>query len=516
VPLLAGTLILLLPAQRQRFLVSLLASAAQLALAGAIALRAVGGEVLVLQMAAWVAPYGITIVADGLAALLLVAAAIAGLFSVVHANAGAGSGRRRAARAGELGENLILDLARERFGLQALLQFLFMGVNMSLLSGDLFNLFVAFEVMLVASYGLLLLGGERRQLREGFRYVIVNLIASALFVIAAGMVYGLVGTLNMADIGQRVLAHGADLRLTLLCALLALVFATKAALFPFGFWLPDAYPAPPVAVGAYFAAVLTKVSVYALVRTFTLMFPGQPLLQDLLLVLGVVTALVGAVGMLGRHGWRHVAAFANVSSIGFLVAAFFAGGELGLSAGVFYLFTSIAVIYAMFSVAGVAESLSGSDVRAPGRLAGHPWLGVGYFVVGLTLVGVPPTSGFLGKYGLVQALIARGALGWAATAVALLASLVLIYAVFGLWAGYFWGDSEESGSPAAVHFPSWQQSLIATLSVVVVAALAVFGGPVFRTSATVAAQLDGNDAYVESVLSPDAFGPQIGPRLGDD
>lgn len=537
VPMLAGVLVVLSPSRAARFIVSLTGSVVQVVLAVIIVVRALRGEVMALQMADWVAPYGITVVADSLSALLLLAAGLAGLLSVVYANGGVSERHERAAREGELTENRLLDLARERFGLHGLLQFLFMGVNMSLLSGDLFNLFVAFEVMLVASYGLLLLGGERRQLREGFRYVVVNLVASALFVIGAGLVYGLVGSLNMADIGQRVMAHGADLRLTLVCALLALVFATKAALFPLGFWLPDAYPAPPVAIGAYFASVLTKVGVYALVRTFMLMFPGQPVLQDVLLVLGVATALVGALGMLARHGWRHIAAFANVSSVGFLAAAFFAGSERALAVGVFYLFTSMAVVYAMFVVSGVAESMSGSDVRIPGHLERHPWLGVGYFVVGLTLIGVPPTSGFLGKYGLVQELITRGPLGWGAAATALLASLVLIYAVFSLWSGYFWGTRTESTSPSGSaaatlpdpraaaattvgplvdRDPSWQQGLVAVLSVVLVAGLAVFGGPVFRTSATVAAQLDGHAAYSAAVLDPGGFGPLLGPRSSDD
>ncbi|MEJ2287555.1 MAG: proton-conducting transporter membrane subunit [Deinococcales bacterium] len=179
---------------------------------------------------------------------------------------------------------------------------------------------LAFEVMLVASYGLLLLGGELPQLREGFKYVVINVVASAVFVITAGMTYGLVGSLNLADIAQRVAAHGPDPRLTVLAALLALVFATKAAVFPLGFWLPNSYPVPPAAISAFFAAVLTKVGVYALVRTFTLMFPGEQLLPAVLLALGGVSMVVGALGAIARRRWRHAMAFANVASIGYLVA----------------------------------------------------------------------------------------------------------------------------------------------------------------------------------------------------
>jgi len=347
-PLFGGSVLLLVRRSAVRRGLATAVSAATLAVSAIVAARTFHGEILVLQMASWAAPFGITLAADALAGLLLLASNVLALLTVVFA----GSSLQHAP---VRGGSALLNRAREAFGAQALLQFLFMGVNMSFLTGDLFNLFVAFEVMLLASYGLLLLGGELPQLREGFKYVVINLVASSVFVITAGMVYGLVGSLNMADIAGRIQAHGGDVRLSLMAALLALVFATKAAVFPLGFWLPNSYPVPPAAVSAFFAAVLTKVGVYALLRTFTLMFPAEHGIETALLALGGATMLVGALGMVARRRWRHAMAFANVASVGYLVAAAFVGTRAGTTAALYYLVNSIAVVFVLFLVASQAE-----------------------------------------------------------------------------------------------------------------------------------------------------------------
>lgn len=506
VPLFAGALLLAVSNRAARTAVATAASLVTLAASVAIAVRALGGEVLTLQMADWAAPFGITLAADGFAALMLVLSAFFGVLTVLYLASSLQAPPPRSGRAATF--RGLLDRAREAMGAQALLQFLFMGVHMSLLTGDLFNLFVAFEVMLIASYGLLLLGNELPQLREGFKYVVINLVASAVFVSAAGMTYGLVGTLNMADIAQRVAAHGPDVRLTVLAGMLGLVFVVKAALFPLGFWLPNAYPTPPTAIGAYFAAVLTKVGVYSLVRAFTLMFPAEEGLRTVLLVLATATMVVGALGLLSRQRWRHSMAFANVASIGYLVAALFVGSEQGLAAGVFYLMTSVSVMFTLFALAGVAERIAGPWYRVSGHLGAYPWLGAGYFAAGLTLVGMPPTSGFLGKFGLVQALLASGgALRVVVVAAAVAASFVLLYGVLQIWETFFWGDAD------AVHRVATPKTVSAVTGVAVAAviALAVFGGPLYGVSERVAGQLAGNEAYVRAVLAP-----APAPRLGGE
>ena len=503
-PLFAGALLLLVPSRLARFTGSSLAAALTLAVSLNILSRTLSGEVIVVQMAGWPAPWGISLVADALSGIMLALSGAVGLLCVLFA----GSSLQHAPRHGV---SAALNTARERFGAQALLQFLFMGVNMAFLTGDLFNLFVAFEVMLIASYGLLLLGSELPQLREGFKYVVVNLVASAMFVVAAGFAYGLFGTLNMADIAQRVAAHGADPRTTLVAALLALVFATKAALFPLGFWLPNAYPTPAAAISAFFAALLTKVGAYTLIRTFTLMFPEETGVQTVLLVLAGFTLLVGALGAIARQRWRHALAFANVSSIAYLVLGAFTS-KAGLGAALYYLIHSVLLIFALFLIAALAEKIAGESYQDGGHLSVYPWLGVGFFICALALAGLPPTSGFIGKYALIVALLARGGGLYTGLAVsAVVTGFLLLYAAIQIWRGFFWGESD------AVHRVSLPGGMrvVTGIAVAAVALLSVFSGPVFNATRRAAEQMNSS-AYVDAVLteareSEDASAEREGP-----
>lgn len=489
-PLVAGAGLLLVRDARARTAVAALAALATLGVELALLARTLDGEVLVVQMAAWPAPYGISLVADGLSSLMLALSGVTGLLTVLFA----GSSLQHPSRHGQ---GALLNRAREALGAQALLQFLLMGVNMSFLTGDLFNLFVAFEVMLISSYGLLLLGGELPQLREGFKYVLINLVSSAVFVLAAGMAYGLFGTLNMADIAQRVAAHGPDPRITLVALLLALVFATKTALFPLGFWLPNSYPVPPAALSAFFAALLTKVGAYALIRTFTLLFPQEDGIRLTLLLLAAVTVPIGALGAIARQRWRHALAFGNVASVGYLVSGAFVGTEAGMAAALYYLVNSVLVVFALFLVAALAERIAGVGYRAEGHLSFYPWLGVGFFVAAMALAGMPPTSGFIGKYAVIAALLeAGGTLRYLVAAGAVLSGFLLLYAVVQIWRGFFWGESD------AVHRVALPRPMTALTGVAVglVVLLSLFSGPVYDAAGKIAAELAGNRAYLAAVL----------------
>ncbi|MEX2543377.1 MAG: proton-conducting transporter membrane subunit [Trueperaceae bacterium] len=490
VPLLAAILLMITPGARMRSALSVAAAVLTLGIEIAILARAVSGEVLAVQMGSWPAPFGITLVADGLSAVMVVLSGVTGLLTVAFA----GSSLQRAPHRGLGG---LLNRAREAYGAQALLQFLFMGVNMSFLTGDLFNLFVAFEVMLVASYGLLLLGGELPQLREGFKYVVVNLLSSAIFVAAAGLAYGLFGSLNMADISQRLVGHGPDVRVTAVAALLALAFAVKSAMFPLGFWLPNSYPVPPAAVSAFFAALLTKVGAYALIRIFTLLFPAEDGLKLVLLAGAGLTVLFGALGTITRQSWRHLLSFANVASVGYLLAGAFIGSQAGLEAALYYLINSVLVIFALFLIAALAEAIAGPRFRAGGHLEAYPWLAGGFFLAMMALSGMPPTSGFIGKFALIDALVRNG--GLVATTVAVIAvagSLILLYAGVQVWREFFWGETD------AVHHVRLPLAMsgITGVAVVLLAALALFSGPVYAMAVLVADQLGGNVAYVRAVL----------------
>jgi multicomponent Na+:H+ antiporter subunit D len=490
IPLVSGALLLLLRRPVVRTVFSGVAASATLIVNASIAAQTLSGEVLTAQMADWPAPYGITLVADGLAGIMVFLSGLTGLLTVLFAGFSLQQPARR-------GQGPLLNRAREAFGSQALFQFLFMGVNMSFLTGDVFNLFVAFEVMLVASYGLLLIGGELPQLREGFKYVIVNLVASAVFVVAAGLSYGLFGTLNMADIAVRLSESGADPRVAIVAAMLALVFATKAALFPFGFWLPNAYPVPQAATSAFFAALLTKVGAYALIRCFTLMFPAEAELKTVILAFAGLTMLIGGLGAVSRRRWRHMLAFANVASIGYVVMGAFIGTAAGLSAALYYLVHSVLVVFVLFLLAAFAERIAGESYRAEGHLDVYPWLGAGFFLAALALAGIPPTSGFIGKFALISSLFESGGpLRLVVAGSAVLTSFLLLYACVKVWRDFFWGEAD------AVHRVTLPRSmsLITGLGVGLLITLALVSGPAYQVAEGVADQLTENRSYLERVL----------------
>lgn len=499
-PLFGGALLMLLRKPRVRFLVAVAISTATLATTIVLAVQVFGSGAMAEQMANWAAPFGITLVVDGLSALMLLLSSIAGLLAVFFVDASLHAGPKR-------GYGSLLNRARELFGAHALFQFLFMGVNLSFLTGDVFNLFVAFEVMLIASYGLLLLGGELPQLREGLKYVVINLVSSTIFVGGAGLVYGLFGTLNMADVAQRVAMHGPDARITAVAMLLALVFATKSAIFPFGFWLPNSYPVPMAAASAFFAAMLTKVGAYALIRLFTLMFPEEILAQQIIMGLAAVTVLAGALGAVARHRWRHIMSFINVASIAVVVITAMSGSQQGLTASVYYLINSVLVIFALFLIASLAERLSGSNTLKEGHLALYPWLGVGFFIVMLASAGLPPTSGFIGKFAAVNSLFGlQGWLGTAAGTAVILSGIILLYAGVQVWMGYFWGDP---GRLRKAELPG-PMVAVTVVAVLLVAALPFVSGPVFDVAGEVASQLGDNQAYMSAVF------PDGNPALGGE
>ena len=473
--------LLLVPLSRQwRVGLSLLGAALTLAASVLLLSATSGGDILTSALGGWAAPYGIVMVADRLTAILSVLAAISALLSLLHA----------AARP---------DLAREKYGLFAFLQLLFAGVQLSFLTGDLFNLFVAFEVMLVASYALAVLGSTRDQLREGFRYVVMNLTASALLVITAGLTYGVLGTLNFADLARRSAELGPNATVTALEVLLLIVFAAKAALFPLGFWLPGTYPAIPAAVGAFFASMLTKVGLYALLRLTLTVFIQEPqIAQNILLLLGGVTMLIGALGAITQREWRRILSFTVVSSVGYLAFGAGLSGAAGLSATLFYLLGSVLVSLALFLVAAGAETLSGQkDVRSHGFIERSPALAAAFLLCALTLAGLPPTAGFIAKFGLIRSGFTQGGpLTTAATLCALIASLLLLYAMLDVWRNFFWGPREEArGIPISA-----AQGLPLILSVGLVALTAVFAGPLYDLCAAAATQLLDPALYIRSVL----------------
>jgi multicomponent Na+:H+ antiporter subunit D len=376
----------------------------------------------VLHIGGWEAPFGITLVVDMLSALLLVTSSIVSLACLLYAFRS-------------------LDESRKKYYLYPFILFLISGVNGSFMTGDIFNLFVFFEVMLLASYVLLGLGGEKLQLRESIKYVIINVISSTLFVVAVAYLYSITGTLNLAHLSERVAAAGQDGLITTVSLLFLTVFGMKAALFLF-FWLPGSYSAPPGAVAAIFAALLTKVGVYAILRMFTLVFYHQPqITHTVMLWMSALTMLLGAAGAVSQWKIRPILAYNVVISVGFIMFGVAVATPETLSGSLFYLIHDMLAKALIFILGGAMISIFGSDnlKEISGFILFRPILGWLFFISALALAGVPPLSGFVGKVMILQGGIDRGYL--IMSGIGILTSLLVLYSVIKVFIHSFWGES---------------------------------------------------------------------------
>ena len=490
----AGLSIALGRYQRLQRLMSVLTLVA-VAVVAAVLLRAADTTgPAVVQLGGWAAPAGISLVADRLSALLLLVSALVLLAVLLYAiGQGSADGRRSAVA---VFHPCYLVLAA--------------GIAMAFLTGDLFNLFVAFEVMLVASYVLITLDGGAAQVRAGMTYVVVSLLASVLFVTAIGLVYAATGTVNMADAAVRLADVPDGVRLVLGLVLLV-VFGIKAAVFPLFSWLPDSYPTAPSPVTAVFAGLLTKVGVYALLRTQTLLFPDSGALSQVLLVLAALTMVVGILGALVQDDLKRLLSFTVVSHIGYMLFGLGLATAAGLAGAILYTVHHIVVQTTLFLVAGLVERRTGtSSLRRSGGLQ-HvaPVLAVLFLIPALSLAGIPPLSGFLAKLGLLQAGLADGGgLAVAGVAAAVATSLLTLYAVGRAWTETFWGpvadvvpdtDRSDGVDVATARTPRLMTSA-AVAAVVGGLALTVLAGPLYGLTARAAEDLVTPDRYVQAVL----------------
>jgi len=394
---------------------------------------------------------------------------------------------------------------RHHVGFQSVYLVLAAGVAASFLTGDLFNLFVAFEMMLTASYVLMTLGGRAEQVRSGMTYVVISLIASALFMTTVALVYSATGTVNLADLSGRMAELPEGVR-TAFSVLLLVVFGIKAALFPLFFWLPDAYPTAPSPVTAVFAGLLTKVGVYAIVRTQTLLFPPDSRSGTLILVVAGLTMVVGVLGAIAQDDVKRILSFNIVSHIGFMMMGLGLFTTAGLAATVFYTVHHIVAKTSMFLTGGLIEHVGGSGrlSRLGGMVRTAPVVAVLYMVPALSLAGLPPLSGFVGKLALVDAGVASGSYPIVAAAMAV--SLLTLYSMMKIWNGVFWSPAEEApegvvhrvgrlGGPALMVVPT-------ALLVLAGVAMGVLGAPLWELSERAAADLLDPNGYVEAVLRP--------------
>lgn len=437
----------------------------------------------------WPAPYGITFVADRLSTLMTTTALTVTLCVFAYAT-------------------FSVDQASIRHGFYPAMLAMTGGVCGAFLTGDLFNLYVWFEVLLMGSFALIALGGGRKQLEGALKYVALNLVSSALFLAGAGILYGSLGTLNMADLAVKMHLQGMPRLSTAVAALFLCAFGIKAALFPFFFWLPASYHTPPAAVNALFGALMTKVGVFAMIRVFTLVFPHETgVTHTLLLILAGVSMLVGAMGAYGQWEIRRVFSFSIIGQIGYVVMGLALDTPIALAGALFFLVHNMIVKTALLLTGGIAESLVGTgDIRRLGGLyAGRPVLAYGYLLCALSLAGVPPLSGFFGKLALIQAGFSGGA--WVVTTIAIAASFLSLAYGMKVWIYAFWRPAPADVLDMA---PGWRSPRVEsaargmTWSVVALAGLmllmSVFSGPVMAYCVTTAEGLLDPAEYLRAVL----------------
>ena len=380
-----------------------------------------------VQIGGWPAPMGITLVADVFSALMVTLTGLMGLGVTVYSL-------------------VTINFPRERLGYYGLLNMLLLGVCGAFLTGDIFNLYVWFEVLLIASFVLLTLGGGQAQLEGALKYVTLNLMSSALFLAAVGLLYGTVGTLNMADLSIALAQSGQPGLVVALSLLFLVAFGIKAAVFPLFFWLPAAYHTPPVAVTAIFSALLTKVGVYALIRVFTLLFVGAvPLTHTAILIIAGFTMVTGVLGAVAQTEMRRLLSFHIISQIGYLLMGLGLFSPLALAGSVYFMAHVIFAKSALFLVSGVVDRLTGTfDLKKLGGLyARTPFVSLLFLVPALSLAGIPPLSGFWAKFILVRAGLEAGQ--FFIVAVALGVSILTLFSMTKIWAEAFWKNPGESG-----------------------------------------------------------------------
>ena len=460
---------------------------ALLAIALCLTVQAAGGGIGVYELGNWPAPFGIVLVLDRLSAVMLLVTAVLALVVLLYA--------------------IGTDWDQRGRNFHALWQFQLMGICGAFLTGDAFNLFVFFEVLLIASYGLMIHAGGGRRLKAGVQYVIYNLLGSTLFLFALGTLYAVTGTLNMADLAVRAaeipVGDGALLRVGAM--LLFLVFAIKAALLPLHFWLPNTYAEAPAPVAALFA-IMTKIGAYAILRFYTLIFGPDldvtaDLIDEVLLWGALLTLAAGMIGILGARRLGRLAAFASIGSMGTLLIAVAVFTPQSSAAALYYAIHSTLGAALLFLVVDLVRerrgALAGALVPGP-RMAQHGMLTALWFGAAIAVAGLPPLSGFVGKLLILDATrdMADVWLIWGAV---LATSLVAVLGFAQAGSVVFW--KVDARAPVAQAPPQRALPLVATFGLLAgIVALAVFAGPVMRYLEATAAQLHAPAGYIAAVL----------------
>jgi multicomponent Na+:H+ antiporter subunit D len=456
-----------------------------------ILIKVQGQEMIKLQMGNWPAPFGITLVADRLSALLLVVAALVFLACMaysIHAE----------------------DTRHKRFGFYLFSFGIIMGVNGSFIAGDIFNLYVWFEVMLMSSFILMSHGGERNQLEGSIKYLILNLISSFFLVAGIGLLYGNLGTLNMADVASRLMDSQTITTSANPAFILIFVgFAIKGALVPFFFWLPASYHTPSPVVTALFAGLLTKVGIYSIIRFYTLfLFHDSSFWQPLILLIGGLSMVIGVITATAQFEFRKVLSFHIISQVGYVIMGLGFHTVAGLSGAIFFLAHNMISKTNAFLVAGWVHKQKGTlNLKTLGDFyKDHPLWAILFFVSAFSLAGLPPLSGFIGKYLLIKAGIEGGFLK--ISLIALFVGLFTLFSMVKIWIEVFWKQSPDEApakkiNPLATESSRstiWMSGASAGMAFLIIAA-GVFASPLVDYCTQAAQSLMVPQEYIDFILN---------------
>lgn len=465
------------------------AGAAGLLGAALTLLRMVEGKgIQAVQIGNWPAPYGITLVADLFSSIMVTLAGLIGFAVAVYSLAS-------------------MDTQREKFGYYTFLHIMLMGVCGAFLTGDLFNLYVWFEVLLISSFVLMALGGERAQMAGALKYVTLNLVSSAMFLAGTGILYGKVGTLNMADLAYKLSLEPQSNLISSSAMLFLIAFGIKAAIFPLFFWLPDSYHTPPVAVSAIFAGLLTKVGVYAMIRAFTLFFVQDVgFTHTLILVLAGLTMVTGVLGAVAQNEMRRLLSFHIISQIGYILMGLGLFTSLALAGAIFFILHVSIVKVALFLVSGFVERLRGTGQlkELGGLYRAYPCLAVLFMIPAMSLAGIPPLSGFFAKLALIKAGLEMQQ--YAIVITALGVSILTLFSMIKIWGEAFWKpEPTKSGLMCSKPTQISKKSQILFLCPIVLLALVTVllglaAEPFFALATRAAEQLLAPSEYIHAVF----------------
>lgn len=482
IPALAAILMMFMPKRVQLQRVMALGALVITAIVSLFLVHTVSTEgIQTLNLGNWQAPFGITLVSDMLSALLVTTSTLLTFFIVWFA------------------VHYFSDSYEGNY-LYISMLFLLVGVNGAFTTGDIFNLFVFFEVFLMSSYVLIVLGGRGVQLRESIKYLLVNIIASALFVMSVALLYGVTGTLNLADLAMKIpLVDNPDV-ITVVGVMFVIVFGMKGALVPLHYWLPGAYVVAPTPILAMFGALLTKVGVYSILRTYTLLFDGNgEFLQTFLMVLAVLTIFIGMTGAIAYNDVKLIIIYNIMIAVGVILYGISVNTQTSLEGSLYYLIHDMIIKAVLFMLVGMMIGItkSGQLRDMGGLITRFPLFGWTFFVAALSLAGIPPLSGFFGKLLIVSGGMDEGELF--GPLLVLLSSLFVLYSVMKIFLNGFWGEAKREYDGPLV--PYTKRLIVPVFLLLIIAVAYGFGAEAIHPYITQAIEpLVNPEIYIDAVM----------------